>query len=318
MPIYIELRKGFLSIRRSRVSSWSQEAEAELDSELRPFIRSHGKDGECFVDIYDSELSYLGSPMKEVVPGVVIPGRGPWGLSFYCATHVRITNSEMHHNYMGFFCFDVKEALVHGNRIHDNISYGIDVHDDTEGSLFSRNRIWNNGNHGLILSKRCIDNIIAENVIYDHTSQIKDYFTHGIMLHEASNNNLVWHNTLWNNYDGINIHASNNNIVAMNTIESDNKYGVNLWAQSSGNLFLTNSVRNTDGYDIRIESSRHNVFLDTSLDGGELSFKNAEENVFISEIIPERLHNAEGNIVIKHENPLEYYLAMHNGSRPDF
>ena len=119
---------------------------------------------------------------------------------------------------MGLFFYDVKGALVHKSQIHDNASYGIDVHDDSEGSLFSENRIWNNGNHGLILSKRCTRNIIARNVIYDHTSRVKDYFIHGIMLHESSNDNLVWDNTLWNNYNGINIHASHNTVVAMPVI----------------------------------------------------------------------------------------------------
>ncbi len=318
VPIYIELKQGFLSIRRSRVSSWSQGAEAELNGKLRPFILSKGIDGESYVEIDDSELSHLGSPKREVAPDVFIPPRGPWGLSFYHDTRVKITNSQIHHNYMGLFLYDVKEALVHGNRIHDNISYGIDVHDDTEGSLFSRNRIWDNGNHGLILSKRCINNIIAENIIFDHTSQVKDYFTHGIMLHESSNNNLVWHNTLWNNYDSINIHASSNNVVAMNTILSDNGHGIKLWALSTENLFLMNSVRNTDKYDIRIESSRHNVFLGSSLEDGELSFKNARDNVFISETMPKTIRNAEGNIVIKHENPLAYYLAMYTGRHDGF
>lgn len=311
-PISIELRKGFLRIRQSVVSSWDQGAEARFNPDKqRPFIWATGKGGECYVEIRDSELSHLGSTKREVAPGILIPPQGPWGLSFYHATFVKVTNSEIHHNYMGLFFYDVKGALVHKSQIHDNASYGIDVHDDSEGSLFSENRIWNNGNHGLILSKRCTRNIIARNVIYDHTSRVKDYFIHGIMLHESSNDNLVWDNTLWNNYNGINIHASHNTVVAMNSILSDREHGIKLWAVSNGNLFLMNSVQRSNKYDIRIESSSQNVFLGSSIEDGGISFTNSAENVFIIDAMPKVIRNGEGNILIEHENPLAYYLDMY-------
>ena len=39
--------------------------------------------------------------------------------------------------------------------MHDNTAYGFDPHDDSDFLTIHDNEVYNNGNHGIIASKRC-------------------------------------------------------------------------------------------------------------------------------------------------------------------
>lgn len=67
--------------------------------------------------------------------------------------------------------------------------YGFDPHDDSDNLRIHNNVVWNNGDHGIIASKRCNDVSIQNNVVYDNLNA-------GIMLHRSSDSAIVRNNTI--------------------------------------------------------------------------------------------------------------------------
>lgn len=310
IPVYILLQEGFLSIVSSDITSTKEDLK---NGELRPFIWSAGEDGSCFVEIRNSEITNLGFDKIELASGDLLPERGSWGLSFYENTFLRVTDSIIHDNYMGLFIWEIEGGAVSNCTIYNNDSYGLDVHDYTKYCLFSGNEIYSNGNHGLILSKYCTENIISENNIYNHNAMVKDWNAHGLMLHEGSDNNILWNNTLTENYNGLNIHASSGNIIMGNTITHDVDYGIKIWKNSENNLFINNSVTLSELFDLMVEDSAHNLFIGCELGGGGVYFKNSTENVYINNNAPLKTKGAEENLIIQAANPLDYYRLAVSG-----
>ncbi len=119
------------------------------------------KDGSR-MDVIDSEIAYLGYPRPHDLP------YSPYGISWKMSTEKlgkllptgEVINSKFHHNYFGAYTFGATGMLWRGNEFYENVRYGLDPHDDSNGFLVENNIFRNNGTHGLIFSKRCINNMI--------------------------------------------------------------------------------------------------------------------------------------------------------------
>ncbi|CAM9315125.1 unnamed protein product, partial [Laminaria digitata] len=132
-------------------------------------------EGVARMDIYDSEIAYLGYQASESY-GVAYKARGLCKTlenldifdddqDFDYAVYGDILNSELHHNWFGHYSYGHQGGKWNYNVVHDNHGYGFDPHDDSDHLEIIGNEVYNNGDHGIIASKRCTDITIADNVV---------------------------------------------------------------------------------------------------------------------------------------------------------
>lgn len=226
-----------------KVTSWD-ETRHDFDTDIedgRSYILV--KDGSR-MDVVDSEIAYLGYSRPQDSP------YSTYGISWRMSTGNlgkflltgEVINSKFHHNYFGAYTFGATGMVWRGNEFYENVRYGLDPHDDSNGFLVENNVFRNNGSHGLIFSKRCINNIIRNNTSYGNKS-------HGIMLHELSDKNVIENNKIYDNADGIALDHSSQNIIRGNTI-SNNKRGIRANKGSKDNLMTNNQITGSVQYGV--------------------------------------------------------------------
>lgn len=247
--IYILTYNSIFQTDKVKITSWDENTK-NYDQNLkdgRSFILA--KDGSR-MDFYNSEFAYLGFPRSK---DMAMSSYGvSWRISNGKLNTTLLTGevigSKFHHNYFGAYTYGATGMLWRGNEFYENIRYGLDPHDDSNSFLVENNIARDNGSHGIIFSKRCINNIIRNNLSYNNKG-------HGIMLHEKSDNNLVANNTLFGNTDGVTLWRSSNNIVKNNKIYKNSKSGIRANMQSVSNTFLNNQIANNKLYGIYLYSS---------------------------------------------------------------
>lgn len=226
-----------------KITSWDEERN-DYDRDMsngRSYVLV--KDGSR-MDITNSELAYLGFPRPDDL------AYSPYGVSWKMSKASygkliltgEVTNSKFHDNFFGAYTFGATGMTWKDNEFYGNVRYGLDPHDDSNGFLVEGNVFRNNGTHGLIFSKRCLNNIVMNNVSYENG-------LHGIMLHELSNKNLIVNNTIYDNHDGIAVDHSSNNLIKGNKIYG-NKRGVRADKSSINNQIENNSVTDSSQYGI--------------------------------------------------------------------
>ncbi len=175
-----------------------------------------------------------------------------WGVALRYLPKAYIYNSDFHHNYFGFYTFESDNVTIKNSRVYDNLEYGINIHDFSDGLYAYNNTVYRNGNHGIILSKFNEGGSLILNKVSDHTENafvkgvVQNYGTHGMMLHKQSNNNLFSRNELTNNREGITIAQSDYNVIKTNKIFSDLEEGFVI-RESNGNELRYNKVFDSDG-----------------------------------------------------------------------
>lgn len=228
-------RGGRLYFNNVKVTSWDQKLNT-VDNNYqdgRAYILAQG-DGR--LDIYDSEMAYLGYKKDESLAG------GTYGVSWRIPSRSfgkyfmtgEVINSKFHNNYFGAYTYGASGMLWKGNQFFSNVQYGLDPHDDSNNFLVENNLFFNNGSHGLIFSKRCYGNYIINNASFYNK-------LHGIMLHEKSNENHVKNNYVFGNHDGIAIYDSSSNYLTSNTV-FENVNGIRANLNSKNNVFSNNRV----------------------------------------------------------------------------
>ena len=162
-----------------------------------------------------------------------------------------------------------------GNEFYDNVLYGLDPHDDSNGFLVEENYAHNNGKHGIIFSKRCMYNIVRNNVSVNNG-------LHGIMLHWDSNYNIIENNTVYGNVSGITLWRSGNNIVRNNRIVS-NKHGIRANLSSNNNLFTQNDISRSARYGFYLYDNANNNFIqNNNLTGNQVAVYIKSDNNIVS------------------------------------
>ena len=229
------------------------------------------------MDVINSEIGYLGYAGLPKRGG---PFGGSYGISWKnnnqgfrnnLLTGV-VTGNKFHHNYFGLYTYGVTGMLVRGNEAYENIQYGFDPHDDSNNMLIADNRAYRNGNHCIIISRRCFQNAIVGNESFDNR-------LHGIMLDRQSNNNLVQSNKVYGNVDGIAVYASDGNVILNNEIR-DNVRGIRLNAQSRGNYSEENNISGNERGIYIYGQSVKNTLVKNEVRGNEIGItvKDASEN----------------------------------------
>ncbi len=137
----------------------------------------------------------------------------------------------------GIFLNNVKNGTIINNRIKSN-SYGIYLRNSCN------NRIINNSVHhhseGIYLIGSN-DNIISKNIVNDYGSGIH---IGGYFSDKGSNNNIIFNNTIFDNYYGLSLSFSNNNLIYNNTIYN-NTYNLGIWGEEINHYIHTISSNNT-------------------------------------------------------------------------
>ena len=230
-------------VRSVKITSWDA-AEDTYDTNLddgRSFVFAKGSGR---MDLYNSELAYLGYPTSDDV--IVSPYGVSWKVSRIELKTVvlsgEVIGSKFHHNYFGAYTFGATGMVWRKNEFYENVRYGLDPHDDSNGFLVEENTAHNNNAHGIIFSKRCMYNVIRNNYTYDNK-------LHGIMLHEASNNNEIYGNLVTGNTSGISLWRSSNNLVYDNTIDN-NRHGIRANMASDNNVIENNRITGNTLYGV--------------------------------------------------------------------
>lgn len=253
-------RNSDIIINGVKITSWDS-TKNDYDREL--------KDGRSFIivkdnarmDIYSSEISYLGYPTASDI--AVSPYGISWKLSTSKLKKVLLTgeviDSKFHHNYFGSYTYGATGMTWKGNEFYENIRYGFDPHDDSNGFLVENNIVHNNGAHGIIFSKRCMYNTIRNNIFYNNR-------LHGIMLHEKSDFNIIENNKLIGNTSGVALWHSSNNIISNNTIQN-NRHGVRANAGSNNNNVQKNEITGSVLYGIYFYDKANNNNVNSNIFG---------------------------------------------------
>ncbi|MFA5986571.1 MAG: glycosyltransferase [Parcubacteria group bacterium] len=237
--VWVKAENGNIIIENTKVTSWDEiKNNHDMNwQDGRSYIlqKSNGR-----MDITDSELAYLGNygfPLRGN------PFGGPYGVSWKIQSasfHKEVStgsvkNSRIHHNLFGMYSYGATGIVISHNEVYENVSYGIDPHDDSNHMLIADNNVHHNGNHGIIASKRCFANIIRGN--YSHDNAL-----HGIMLDRNSHHNIVERNYVSGNVNGITLYQSSNNIIRKNEV-IDNNIGVRGNNASKNNYIGYNTIK---------------------------------------------------------------------------
>lgn len=195
--------------------------------------------GECRMDIVDSEIGYLGYDATESY-GVTWKVRGLCDdlsnvdtLFESVRVYGDITRSNIHHMWYGMYSYGHLGGVWSDNLMHDNHVYGFDPHDDSDYLTIHNNTVWNNGNHGIIASKRCDHLRISDNNVYDNDGS-------GIMLHKSCDDSVVEGNVANSNFDaGISLVETSRCLVTGNHF-GDNRWGFRVILGSTDNVLERN------------------------------------------------------------------------------
>lgn len=280
--VWILSQGGNVLISKTKITSWDEKNQTPDSNheDGRSYITAKGSGR---MDVVDSEIGYLGY--------IGLPRRGglfggSYGLSWKITNGTiknnlltgSVINSSIHHNYFGIYTFGATGVVIKNNEVFENIQYGIDPHDDSNNLLIVDNRVHDNGNHGIIASKRCVFNKISGNISYNN-------YLHGIMLDRNSDKNIVENNTVFGNRDGIAVFQSNSNIITQNKIY-DNKQGIRLNQSSSYNYIDKNEIVNNDsGFHIYGQANKNFVIANNiSANALGISIQNAAGNVIYDSI----------------------------------
>ncbi len=315
--IYIRAHAGNISMHSTKVTSWD-EAAGRPDTEYASFKRSYiqarsfldsaGGAQQSRMDVTDTDIGYLG-----------FNGAEAYGMSWKVLGPVLdrvdvlgdVTNSRFHHNYFGAYTYGAFGMRWVNNEFDNNVSYGLDPHDDSDSLLIENNRSHDNGNHGIICSQRC-DNLTIRGNVSERNKG------HGIMIHRSVTNSVVENNTAAGNTDtgivvfesfdnriigntvtgnlrGIRLSVgSANNLIEGNTFAGNSSYGIYMYKGSdvpvSGdgrpkfNRFVANQIRDNGSYAVRASDSDDNVFDRNVFSGnkGGIRFERSFRNQVIN------------------------------------
>ena len=272
--VRIETIGGNVVVNGAQVSSW--------DSDLDAYDENY-EDGRSYVlirnarmDIVDAEMAYLGYSLDNS------QGKGGvYGVSWRITNEERfgqelttgyVENSKFHHNYFGVYTFGATGMIFRNNEFNDNVQYGFDPHDDSNNFIIEYNHAYNNGNHGMIISRRCVNNVLRYNISENNA-------LHGIMLDRQSNNNSVYGNTLSGNRDGIAIWDSHSNLIYENQLVANTR-GLRLNRDSGQNIVRNNQVLDSSQYGIYLydEAQTNQIFANLLRNNQTAVYLRADNN----------------------------------------
>ena len=165
-----------------------------------------------------------------------------------CQLHNASYQSLLYYEGDGIMLYNVTNAKLENNTIHNNRYYGIYL-DSSSGNTLGNNTIYNNSGAGIDLCCSS-SNTLANNIIYNNS------YGYGIYL--GGSNNTLTGNTIYNNEYGIDLYGSSGNTLANNTIYNNSWDGLDL-EDSSSNTLANNTIYNNYNDGINMYGSDSNT-----------------------------------------------------------
>ena len=249
--VHIRAEWGVIEIDGVHVTSWDEHLggpDLKPDEHGRAYLMVRSfldPDGVTVrrsrMDIRRSDIGYLGYDGDEAY-GLT------WRVNEESAAFLDrvdvggdILDSRIHHNYFGVYTWGAQGMHIEGNEIANNLHYGLDPHDDSDGLVISDNDIHHNGDDGLICSKRCDGLLVAGNRVWANAGS-------GILLHLAATGWTVEDNQSHHNgAAGIALIESSQNLVRRNQVH-DNQRGIQVSNRSLENRIEANQIEANRDY----------------------------------------------------------------------
>ncbi|CAN0151476.1 unnamed protein product [Ascophyllum nodosum] len=251
--------------------------------------------GEARMDVIDSEIGYLGYHESESY-GLVWKVRGfcidKSNLEVFDSVNVYgdIINSNIHNNYFGMYSYGQMGGNWSYNKMHNNVEYGFDPHDDSDYLTIMGNDVWGNGNHGIIASKRCDHVTISDNhVCNGHKT--------GLFLHRSSDHTIVTRNHVHSNSNaGLAVLESFYMNVHHNVFK-DNLYGIRFSVGAGYNWIHDNIIGSSSNYNLYtyLGSDKPDVPDTTGFPIGNVFWRNYLSGTFEDSI---KLKQAEQSVIV--------------------
>ena len=233
---------GQLFVRDTQVTGWREKTNSPATfrnaKEFRPFLLSWGGTQTYIINSKMASFGYANSKS--------------YGVSISQYTHNMakvvkrdeptgwIVGSEFSDMWYGFYCYETRDFVVKGNTYRDNIVYGIDPHDRSHGLIIADNDVFGTKKkHGIIISREVNDSFIFNNRSHDNRLS-------GLVIDRNSVNNLIADNQIYQNHtDGITLYESGNNLLWGNKVINNRRHGIRV--RNSVNIRLYENIAMANG-----------------------------------------------------------------------
>lgn len=166
-----------------------------------------------------------------------------------------LVRSRFMRNVFGAYSYEAYGVRWIDNQFLDNVIYGLDPHDNSDGFVVEGNLAAGNGRHGIIFSRFCDDNVIRGN------RSVRNGW-HGIVIDDGkkadgpSNGNVIADNDVRDNAKvGISIDGSSHNLIVGNRIDHQ-RYGVRVFRRSFDNVVRGNRITRSTDYGVFLDGAR--------------------------------------------------------------
>ena len=270
---------GQLFVRDTQVTGWREKANGPAtfrnENEFRPFLLAWGGTETYIVNSKMASFGYANSKsygvsISQYTPNMakVIKRDEPTGW---------IVDSEFSDMWYGFYCYETRDFVVKGSTYRDNIVYGIDPHDRSHGLIIAENDVYGTKRkHGIIISREVDDSFIFNN--RSHNNKLS-----GLVIDRNSVNNLIADNDIFQNHtDGITLYESGDNLLWGNKVFNNRRHGIRVRNSVNirlyENLSMANGLTGVYGHIKDLSDTDRDIHLDPFdtevsliLVGGELA-----------------------------------------------
>ena len=270
---------GQLFVRDTRVTGWREKANGPATfrdaKEFRPFLLSWGGTETYIINSKMASFGYANSKsygvsISQYTPNMakVVKRDEPTGW---------IVDSEFSDMWYGFYCYETRDFVVKGSTYRDNIVYGIDPHDRSHGLIIAENDVYGTKRkHGIIISREVDDSFIFNN--RSHNNKLS-----GLVIDRNSVNNLIADNDIFQNHtDGITLYESGDNLLWGNKVFNNRRHGIRVRNSVNirlyENLSMANGLTGVYGHIKDLSDTDRDIHLDPFdtevsliLVGGELA-----------------------------------------------
>ena len=254
-------RGGYLFVDGVKITAWDTALNA-VDQSLtdgRSYMLA--QDGGR-MDLLRSEVAYLGWGANEI-SGVAWRKRSNAADPATGATGV-VDGSTIHHNFVGLFASSAYGLKVLNTQVHSNISFGINVRDDSQAIELATNNIYANATYGILLSRQSSGNQI-------HNNQVHENIQEGIVVEQASNNNTINDNVVFANRVGIALSQVTGNVIQNNQVRN-NTTGIRLDGKySAGSIVDTVTTNNQVTSNTLEDNTEYGIYLYSRADRNTIS-----------------------------------------------
>ncbi|WP_339408476.1 mannuronan 5-epimerase AlgG [Pseudomonas helleri] len=270
---------GQLFVRDTQVTGWREKANGPAtfrnENEFRPFLLAWGGTETYIVNSKMASFGYANSKsygvsISQYTPNMakVVKRDEPTGW---------IVDSEFSDMWYGFYCYETRDFVVKGSTYRDNIVYGIDPHDRSHGLIIAENDVYGTKRkHGIIISREVDDSFIFNN--RSHNNKLS-----GLVIDRNSVNNLIADNDIFQNHtDGITLYESGDNLLWGNKVFNNRRHGIRVRNSVNirlyENLSMANGLTGVYGHIKDLSDTDRDIHLDPFdtevsliLVGGELA-----------------------------------------------